>query len=294
MYWHQGWEDSPPLVKQCAESWIRHHGDDQWSVHLLDKNNVHSWLKQCPEEDAAALRRFLVRFESGENVGGLAHYADLLRLVLLDHFGGVWTDATILCFQSLSAWLPPAITMGMPRSLSAERRTETWFIDNRCKDPVLSLWKVRYRDLYFSPDNQITYLDDWSTKRYQVEYWMVNVAMRSPGLAARVWNSPLALKHLKIRPYFATNAVLEYVLRIQIPAERMARLHQIILPIDCELMWDIHVSDWRSPMSDYQLSRFPTTPLLKLNHKTKWAGQIEEAAAIQDSAWSTWLKRAKS
>ena len=239
------------------------------------------------------MKRFLTRFESGENVGGLAHYADLLRLVLLDKFGGIWTDATTLCFQPLSSWMPPAVTMGMPRSLSAQRRTETWFIDNRCQDPVLSQWKVRYRDLYFSPNNQITYLDDWKVKRHQIQYWMVNVAMRSHGLAARIWNSSLALNHLKIRPYFATNAVLDYVLRIQVPTERMATLHQLILPLDCELMWDIHISDWQRPMSDYQLSRFPNTPLLKLNHKGNWANQIEEAASNPRSAWSTWLKRAQ-
>lgn len=292
LYWHQGWEEAPHLVKKCAESWVRHHENTDWTVHLLDHHNVQDWLAPCPEEDRNGLHHFLIRYEQKENVGGLNNHANLLRLTLLDHYGGVWTDATTLCFQSLDTWLPSPVCMGMPHSLAAERRTETWFIDNRCKDPVLTQWKQRYRDLYFSAGNKITYLDNWSTRRYQIAYWMLNVGMRGTAPAARIWNSRLALKWLRIRPYFATNAILEYVLRVQIPTERMAKLHQLILPISSELMWELHNSDWSQPMTPYASSRFESAPFLKLNHKSNWAAVIDKENLDFNSAWAVWLQRA--
>ncbi|MDA9863798.1 capsular polysaccharide synthesis protein [Flavobacteriales bacterium] len=293
LYWHQGWDDAPELVKECAQSWIRFHGDEQWSVHLLDKNNVHGWLEECHSEDTEGLLRFLVRFESGENVGGLNNYANLLRLVLLDHFGGIWTDATTLCFQPLDSWLPAPTNLGMPRSLAAERRTETWLIDNRCGDPALSAWKKRYRDLYFSNGNRITYLDNWGIPRYKPTYWMVNFAMRSKGLAMRIWNGNLALKILKVRPYFATNHMLEYVLRYEVPIERASRLHHLILPIDAELHWEVHISDWSQPMTPFMKKRIEHAPLIKLNHKAQWVERANQGKLNPNSAWNHWIAKAK-
>jgi len=259
---------------------------------MLDKDNVYTWLENCDPRDCDALKRFLNRLQRKENVGGLAHYADLLRLALLDHYGGIWTDATTMCFKPVNDWLPEALCLGMPHSLASNRRTETWFIDNRSKDPILTQWKTRYRDLYFSENNRITYLDDWSTKPHQISYWMLNLSMRGQGSAARVWNSKLALKWLKIRPYFATNAVLEYILRLETPRERMAKLHQLILPISSELMWELHICNWSQPMSSFAKSRIESAGLIKLNHKAKWADSIAGGNAEPNSAWATWVQLA--
>ena len=294
MYWHQGWEEAPYLVKECAESWKFHHQANTWEVHLLDHHNVQPWLKDCDQEDVTGLTRFLTRQDKGEKVGGLALYADLLRLALLNTYGGIWVDATALCFQPLDTWLPTPTNLGMPRSLAAERRTETWFIDNRAQDPLLTLWKNRYRDLYFSENNNITYLDNWSSRPFQLSYWLLNLGMRSKGLNSRVWNGKLALHWLKIRPYFATNSAFEYVVRNQLTPERTKTLHRLILPIDSELMWDIHVSDWSQPMSPFTASRFLSAPFLKLNHKDKWAGQFEQALLNPKSAIATWIQRART
>ena len=132
LYWHQGWDNAPELVQRCAESWVHHHQNSGWEVHLLHRGNIEGWLAEGDQEDVKALYRFETRLNRGEKVGGLAHFADLLRLALLDRHGGIWTDATTLCFQNVDDWLPNPLTLGMPRSLAQSRRTETWFIDNRC------------------------------------------------------------------------------------------------------------------------------------------------------------------
>ena len=292
LYWHQGWDNAPNLVQRCAESWIRHHRNTEWEVHLLHRGNIESWLSPGDPEDWASLLRFEKRMANGENVGGLNNFANLLRLALLDRHGGIWTDATTLCFKPLDEWLPDACSIGMPRSLAQSRRTETWFIDNRCKDPVLTRWKHRYRNLYFSEGNRITYLDNWGIQRYKPAYWMVNLSMRNKSWAMRIWNGRMALKHLKVRPYFATNHMLEYVLRHEIPAERIPYLHHLILPLDAELIWEIHIADWSQPITSFMRKRLETAPLIKLNHKSKWVRLAEEGESNRNSAWIHWLRRA--
>ena len=292
LYWHQGWDNAPELVQRCAKSWIHHHSNTEWEVHLLHRGNIESWVVKSDPEDWASLLRFEERMANGENVGGLAHYADLLRLSLLDAHGGVWADATTLCFKPLDEWLPAACSVGMPRSLAQNRRTETWLIDNRCKDPLVTKWKCRYRDLYFSEGNRITYLDNWGIRRYKPAYWMVNLSMRNKSWAMRIWNGRLALGTLKVRPYFATNHMLEYILRHEIPAERVPYLHHLILPLDAELFWEVHISDWSRPITGFMEKRLEKTPLIKLNHKSKWVRLAQEGDSKEDSAWVHWLRRA--
>ena len=292
LYWHQGWDNAPELVQRCAESWIHHHRNTEWEVHLLHRGSIESLLSKCAPEDWAALLRFEQRMATKEKVGGLNNFANLLRLSLLDHYGGVWTDATTLCFKPLDDWLPEACSVGMPRSMAQSRRTETWFIDNRCKDPVLTLWKNRYRDLYFTDENRITYLDEWGIPRYRLSYWLINLSMRNKNWAMRIWNGRLALKLMKVRPYFATNHILEYVLRHEISAERIPVLHHLILPLDAELIWEVHVSDWSQAPTPFMEKRLRQAPLIKLNHKSQWIKLSEKGAKLKDSAWSQWMARA--
>jgi len=292
LYWHQGWDNAPELVQRCAESWVHHHQNSGWEVHLLHRGNIEGWLAEGDQEDVKALYRFETRLNRGEKVGGLAHFADLLRLALLDRHGGIWTDATTLCFQNVDDWLPNPLTLGMPRSLAQSRRTETWFIDNRCKDPILTLWKERFRNLYFSEGNRNTYLDEWGIPRYRFSYWLINLSMRNKNWAMRIWNGRLALKLMKVRPYFATNHILEYVLRHEISAERIPILHHLILPLDAELIWEVHVSDWSQAPTPFMEKRLRQAPLIKLNHKSQWIKLSEKGAKLKDSAWSQWMARA--
>lgn len=291
LYWHQGWENAPELVQRCAESWVHHHRNTAWEVHLLHRGSIESLLSKYAPEDWAALLRFEQRIAMKEKVGGLNNFANLLRLSLLDHYGGVWTDATTLCFKPLDDWLPEACSVGMPRSLAQSRRTETWFIDNRYKDPILTHWKNRYRDLYFSEGNRITYLDEWGIPRYKLSYWLINLSMRNKSWAMRIWNGRFALNIMKIRPYFATNHMLEYVLRHEIPAERVPYLHHLILPLDAELFWEVHISDWSRPITGFMEKRLEKTPLLKLNHKSKWIRLAQKGASKDESAWVYWLRK---
>lgn len=85
-YWAQGWDnkDLPPIVKLCTESVDQFKGDYQ--VIRLDDKNIHQYLD---------LPDFVWQKKNNKEFK-LAFFADLLRLALLDLYGGIWLDATIL------------------------------------------------------------------------------------------------------------------------------------------------------------------------------------------------------
>jgi hypothetical protein len=86
IFWYQGFESAPPIVKKCAESVIAHVKDRE--VVLLDKDNMDKYAK---------FPLFIMdRLNKGQM--SITHFSDLLRLELLIRHGGTWMDAT--CYLS--------------------------------------------------------------------------------------------------------------------------------------------------------------------------------------------------
>lgn len=92
VYWNKGIENAPDIVKSCYES-LKRFGTRE--VILLTKENLSQYL-QMPSY-----------VEDKKTSGGmpLAIYTDLVRLALLEHYGGTWIDATVY----LTARIPEEI-----------------------------------------------------------------------------------------------------------------------------------------------------------------------------------------
>ena len=85
-FWGQGWkyDKLPEIVKLSYKSIDRFKGD--YIVIRLDEKSI---------EDYIELPDFL--WEQLKNKAiGYAHFSDVLRLALLDKYGGIWLDADIL------------------------------------------------------------------------------------------------------------------------------------------------------------------------------------------------------
>lgn len=91
VWWEQGWDEAPPAVQLCAQSWIDNHPGVQ--VRLLDKALLaevmpelteHKPLWACPAPVARS---------------------DFVRAKLLATYGGLWADATLMCTGDVFAWL---------------------------------------------------------------------------------------------------------------------------------------------------------------------------------------------
>ncbi len=90
-YWGQGVEEDvlPTMVKKCFQSVDEFKQD--YIVIRLDENNISNYI-DFPD--------FI--WEKKKNEGFRhAFFADLIRLALLDVYGGIWMDATILLTGSI-------------------------------------------------------------------------------------------------------------------------------------------------------------------------------------------------
>lgn len=87
-YWAQGYDDVPPVVQKCLES-VEKYSDGFVLVRLTDANlSEYLSLPAFVQEKRCIYSR--------------AFFSDLLRLMLLKTYGGIWLDATIF----LSAPIP--------------------------------------------------------------------------------------------------------------------------------------------------------------------------------------------
>lgn len=81
-YWAQGYDNVPTVVRQCLDS-VERWAEDYTIVRLTDAN-LDEYL-DLPDFVTEKRRDY-----------SHAHFADLLRLLLLKVYGGVWLDATVL------------------------------------------------------------------------------------------------------------------------------------------------------------------------------------------------------
>ncbi|TNH02786.1 hypothetical protein FHQ26_12220 [Testudinibacter sp. TR-2022] len=79
-YWHDA-NSLPPLVSHCRAS-LKKYISSEFDLIILDENNYKDWI-DCDLEN---LRNSISQ----------AHFTDLLRLRLLEKWGGFWLDATCL------------------------------------------------------------------------------------------------------------------------------------------------------------------------------------------------------
>lgn len=90
-YWHQGWDNAPFPLKYCTES-VQHYAPD-WKIVDLDCKSVKDYIDIPKELERADFP--------------LATLSDLIRIKLLDQYGGVWIDSTVFLNRNLTEFLQP-------------------------------------------------------------------------------------------------------------------------------------------------------------------------------------------
>lgn len=147
MYWDQGFENAPYVVKKCAESWKKHN--TTWNIFLLDNNKF----------PLSSLNNFISNIQD-KNMG-MAALSDIIRIYLLKHYGGLWVDATTFCNKPLDEWAGECFReafMYRHKEIDKGRIISSWFINgkancyliNRWYHEVATYWKDRKKtDDYF-------------------------------------------------------------------------------------------------------------------------------------------------
>lgn len=88
--WWQGEQNLPPVIKKCIAS-IRKHCPD-FELRVISADNMHDYI-ELPDY-------ILQKHKKGYI--SRTHLSDILRISLLEKYGGLWMDATVL----LTAGLP--------------------------------------------------------------------------------------------------------------------------------------------------------------------------------------------
>ena len=90
--WLQGKENLPPLIQCCYNSLKKNAGN--YKVIFIDAKNF---------SDYVTLPEYVIqKFKDGKI--GHAHFADILRVNLLEQYGGLWLDSTILVTEPLEKY----------------------------------------------------------------------------------------------------------------------------------------------------------------------------------------------
>jgi len=189
MYWHQGLDNAPFLVKKCIESWIEQNKD--WEVYILNKENLHEYINIDLTDDKISK---IV----------LANYSDLIRMKLLYTYGGIWADATTYCTKPLNSWIIEYSKSGFfsfihekPKGLPA-----SWFLISQ-KDCFILKEVYRRKINYWNNNNlsNIGYI-----KRY-VRKWTGKLLNKDIN-TIKYWFHPFVTKVLKIHPYFVMHYIM--------------------------------------------------------------------------------------
>ncbi len=192
IYWDQGEENAPFLVKQCIASWRFHN--PEWEVRVLDK----VLLRDTIDLEGLDLRPDIT----------LQALSDVIRVKILLAHGGVWADASLYCVKPLNAWLQNYYVDHFFAFASDrnDRLMTTWFLAGSKQSRILSHWAQDMIAL-------------WKNNQFrQYSYWGKQVLRKLTSLRKRniisnnVWFSPMMLKVFRLFPYPVNMYIFEKTL----------------------------------------------------------------------------------
>lgn len=183
IFWEQGLDQAPFLVKNCIASWKRENVN--WEVIVLDKTSCLNYVDISVHSAVWPTLRIQER-------------SNLLRMMLLCQYGGVWADATAFCMKPLDSWILQTNMLGffVFNQPGETRLISNWFIASEPKNILVSSLIGKYVE--FFTQNKFHESDKLSRFiRKQLSVFF-NRNIRS----TRYWMSPLVLKIFRVYPYW--------------------------------------------------------------------------------------------
>ena len=201
LFWHQGFEEAPEVVQKCLKSWQALADNESWEIHELSERNIDEYIDHMAESDRRALRWFQKRIVPNNEHYSWTKYTDLLRLCLLNNFGGIWTDSTVYCKSPLSSWIAFDESYPiMPHCASSPAcLTEMWLIASPKGSQILKEWKelliFAVCTMHLNPGQ------NWNFRKRNTDYWLKRISEVSPRFSL-IWLNPWLIKLIKKSPYF--------------------------------------------------------------------------------------------
>ena len=153
--WLQGWDKAPNISLRCVESW--RHYNPEWEVVLLDSKNISQYLN-------------LEEVLPGLDTNNIS-LSNIIRISLIQKYGGVWADSTLYCNRSLDEWLPSsAFLFHQP---TPDRMISDWFIAGTPESPIIQTWysaTIQWWRLRIEHTNQYEQRYGWSHSLFGLCY----------------------------------------------------------------------------------------------------------------------------
>lgn len=132
--WLQGWDEAPEIVRACRTTWETLNPG--WSFHPLTRASLSALL------GPGALRCVGDARELPPEA-----LSDVVRIALLERYGGVWADSTTYCLQPLDQWLPGAATSGFFAFAKPgpDRMISSWFLAAAPGNALVARWAAGTR-----------------------------------------------------------------------------------------------------------------------------------------------------
>lgn len=165
-YWDSQ-ENLPFIINKCRESLKKYIDPSKFELIILDKESYKEWTDFRQEYIKAEITQ--------------AHFTDLLRVKLLEKWGGFWLDATCLLIQDFDKATEVIQHQEQFLFSYVKSRTGTWFMYSKPQNYIISmvseaiqLWweKKGYLTNYFMIHDVIEMLY-WVDKKYQKQWDMM-------------------------------------------------------------------------------------------------------------------------
>lgn len=134
LFWADGFDVAPRMVRLCVESWQINNPD--FEIILLDDRTVNQWVQLEDYVSRETLKTLSIQKRS-----------NLLRKALVSQHGGFWADSTLYCNTPLREWvnLKPASGVVLARAAKGKNRfIENFFIGSVPDGAFVKAWLKSY------------------------------------------------------------------------------------------------------------------------------------------------------
>jgi len=170
MLWLQGRDQAPEIIQRCIQSWEQKNPN--WTVKCLSASTVQYYID-------------VSRFIDLENQQlQAASVSDIIRVMLLHEYGGVWADASTLCNISLDDWLQDVVQTGffafkLHDFPNGDRPLSSWFLAARQGNSLVGKWASRVHKYWKDRPSSDDYF--W----FHHQFYEL---LETDAIAARDWN----------------------------------------------------------------------------------------------------------
>jgi len=141
IYWAQGFNNAPYVVKKCLISWEKLN--PTWKIIKLTDNNINNYInikKEIPNIDNKKISKTAL--------------SDIIRIFLLEKYGGLWVDATTFCNVPLDDWLHKYLDSGF-FAFDNINLFSSWFIYSNKNNYITKMLKIKIIE-YWNINNKTT------------------------------------------------------------------------------------------------------------------------------------------